>query len=393
MGLHIRKSLLHGALRLIHAADQRQPDPARLGTSAIQRILAISCTAIGDTLLSTPALRSLRLAYPKARISLLLNRNYVTLFANNPDVDEIIPYAGGYRRFFRLAWSLNRRNFDLALVLHGNEPQATPLAYLSGADFRFKLPNDNDFRFLLSNAEPVRRWSDFAHGIDQRLAVAALAGGAPTDRSMTLMATPAATARLNERLAAHGIPPNARLIGFQAGASTVSRRWSADRFIELGKRLLARQPDVWIVLTGAANERPLAEKIAASISNAHVWIAAGEPSLAELPALMQRLEVLLTGDTGPMHMAIAVGTTVVALFAVSDWRRSGPASDLTKHVVIQKWITCDPCLSKRCPYAEPLCMANITVDEVEQAIVGRLNGAPGEILETSGQALPMKVPA
>lgn len=393
MGLHIRKRLLHGVLRAIHAADRRRPDPAQLGSASIRRILAISCTAIGDTLLSTPALRSLRLAYPGAKISLLLNQSYVPLFANNPDVDEIIPYAGGYRHFLRLAWSLNRRRFDLALVLHGNEPQATPLAYLSGAAFRFKLPNDNDFRFLLSNAEPVRRWRDFAHGIDQRLAVAALAGGAPTDRSMTLAATPAATARLNERMAARGIPPDARLIGFQAGASTVSRRWSGDRFIELGKRLLASQPDAWIVLTGAASERPLAEKIAAGIDHPQVWIAAGEPSLAELPALMQRLALLLTGDTGPMHMAIAVGTPVVALFAVSDWRRSGPASDLQKHVVIQKWVTCDPCLSKRCPYAEPLCMANISVDEVEQAIVGRLNGAPGEILETSGPALPLKVRA
>jgi len=386
MGVHLREILLRGALRLIHAADRRRPDQTRLGTASIQRILAISCTAIGDTLLSTPALRSLRLAYPQARISLLLNRNYATLFANNPDIDEIIPYAGGYRRFFRLAWSLNRRRFDLALVLHGNEPQATPLAYLSGADFRFKLPNDNDYRFLLSNAEPVRRWSDLAHGIDQRLAVAALAGGAPTERTMTLSASPVAAARLDERLAARGIPAGARLIGFQAGASTVSRRWSVDRFTELGKRLLATQTDAWIVLTGAAGERALAEKIAAGIDDARVWIAAGEPSLAELPALMQRLQVLLTGDTGPMHMAIALGTPVVALFAVSDWRRSGPASDFGKHVVIQKWRTCEPCLSKRCPYAEPLCMANIGVDEVEQAILGRLAGAPGGVLEASAPA-------
>ncbi|MFZ2855011.1 MAG: glycosyltransferase family 9 protein [Rhodocyclaceae bacterium] len=382
MGLRLRKNLLHAALRLIHAADRRQPDAARLGGASIRRILAISCTAIGDTLLSTPALRSLRLAYPNAQISLLLNRNYATLFANNPDIDEIIPYAGGYRRFFRLAWLLNRRRFDLALILHGNEPQATPLAYLSGADFRFKLPNDNDFRFLLSNAEPVRRWSDFAHGIDQRLAVAALAGGAPTDRSMTLTPSPAATISLDQRMAARGIAPGAPLIGFQAGASTLSRRWAADRFVELGQRLLASRPDAWIVLTGAPGERPLAEKIAAGIGDARVWIAAGEPSLAELPALMQRLALLLTGDTGPMHMAIAVGTPVVALFAVSDWRRSGPADGFTKHVVIQKWITCKPCLSKRCPYAEPLCMANIGVDEVEQAIIGKLDGAPGGVFET-----------
>ena len=381
--MHLRETLLRGALRLIHAADRRRPETAQLGTRAIQRILAISCTAIGDTLLSTPALRSLRLAYPQARISLLLNRNYTTLFANNPDIDEIIPYAGGYRRFFRLAWSLNRRHFDVALVLHGNEPQATPLAYLSGADYRFKLPNDNRFRFLLSNAEPVRRWDDFGHGIEQRLAVAKLAGGAPTDRSMTLLSTPGAASRLSERIAAHGIPPGARQIGFQAGASTLSRRWSADRFVELGKRLLNRHADVWIVLTGSANERPLAEKIAAGIDHPRVWNAAGEPALAELPALMQNLQLLLTGDTGPMHMAIAVGTPVLALFAVSDWRRSGPASDFDKHVVIQKWRTCDPCLSKRCPYAEPLCMENISVDEVEQAILDRLAGAPGKITETT----------
>jgi ADP-heptose:LPS heptosyltransferase len=386
MGMHLREKLLRCALRLIHAADRRLPDPARLGTASIKRILAISCTAIGDTLLSTPALRSLRLAYPQARISLLLNRDYVTLFANNPDIDEVIPYAGGYRRFFRLAWSLNRCRFDLALVLHGNEPQATPLAYLSGADFRFKLPNDNDFRFLLSNSEPIRRWGDLEHGIDQRLEVAALAGGAPTDRSMTLITTPAALARLQDRMAARAIPANACLIGFQAGASTVSRRWSADRFAELGKRLLVRQADAWIVLTGSASERPLAEKIAAGINHGRVWVAAGEPSLAELPALMQRLQVLLTGDTGPMHVAIAAGTPVVALFAVSDWRRSGPASDFEKHVVIQKWRTCDPCLSKRCPYAEPLCMANISVDEVEQAILGRLAGAAGGVFEASAPA-------
>src|ERR1035437_2528532 len=148
MGTHIRESLLRTALRFVHARDKRQPDPARLGTDAIASILAISSTAIGDTLLSTPALRSLRLAYPQARISLLLNHNYVPLFANNPDIDEIIPYVGGYRRFFRLVGELRQRRFDLALILHGNEPQATPLAYLSGADFRFKLPNDNDFSFL-----------------------------------------------------------------------------------------------------------------------------------------------------------------------------------------------------------------------------------------------------
>ena len=173
------------------------------------------------------------------------------------------------------------------------------------------------------------------------------------------------------------------MIGFQAGASTVSRRWAAGRFVELGQRLLAACPDAWIVLTGAPGERDLAEGIRRGIALPRVWNAAGELPLVELPALMQRANVLLTGDTGPMHMALAVGTPVVALFAVSDWRRSGPSYDLHKHVVVQKWRTCDPCLSKRCPYAEPLCMANISVDEVERAVNGRLDGQPGGIFEAS----------
>ena len=105
--------------------------------------------------------------------------------------------------------------------------------------------------------------------------------------------------------------------------------------------------------------------------------------MAERPLALKQLAVLLTGDTGPMHMALAVGTPVVALFAVSDWRRSGPSSAMEKHFVIQKWRTCDPCLSKRCPYAEPLCMANISVDEVERAIKGRLDGLPGGVSEAS----------
>ena len=383
MGTHIREAILRKALRFIHARDRRKPDEKRIGTRAIKRILAISCTAIGDTLLSTPALRSLRLAYPHAHIALLLNQNYVSLFSNNPDIDEIVPYAGGYKRFFRLAWALRQQRFDIALILHGNEPQATPLAYLSGAEFRFKLPNDNDFCFLLSNAEPILHWDDFTHGIDQRLAVAALAGGIPTERKMTLSVSPAASDTFAARLASKSISPSVTLIGLQTGASTISRRWPLERFAELGKRLLNRAPDCHIVLTGSPAERGLNDNISRLIHSPRIWNAAGELSLSELPALMQRVRLLVTGDTGPMHMAIAVGTPVVAFFAVSNWKRPGPAYDFDKHTVIQKWRTCNPCQSKRCPYAEPLCMDNISIEEVELAVTNILEGRPGKISEAS----------
>lgn len=364
MALRLRESLLHGALRLASALDRRHPDPAELGTPAIRRILAISSTAIGDTLLSTPALRSLRLAYPEARISLLIHAAYVDLFQPLSGVDELIPYPGGWRRFGRLARQLRQRRFDLACILHGNEPQATPLAWLAGARFIFKLPNTSRFRFLLSNREPVLDWNDFAHGIDQRLAVARLGGGTATDRRMELP-VPAVRHQALAALAAEaGIAADAPLVALQAGASTVSRRWPADRYVQLARRLLAEQPTLRLVLTGSPAERPLAERIEAGIASPRVWNSAGRLPLPLLPALLARCRLLVSGDTGPMHLAVTLGTPVVALFAVSDWRRSGPAYDLDRHVVIQKWRTCDPCLSKRCPYPEPPCMDNIAVDEV-----------------------------
>lgn len=385
MALRIRENLLLLLLKLLHACDRRAPAATELGTASIRRILAISSTALGDTLLSTPGLRSLRLGYPHAQIDLLLNAAYLPLFANTSDIDATLPYHGGYHRFWRLVFSLRHRQYDLAIVFHGNEPQATPLMYLSGARFRFKLPNANRYRFLLSNHAIEEGWHDLGHGIDQRLKTAALAGGAPTDRRMTLPVDARAMTAFAARRNALGIPAGTRMIGLQAGASTTSRRWSVSRFAELAARLLVADADCRIVLTGSSAERALAEHIAALLDvdlRARLWIAAGSLPLEELPALMQSLAVLVTGDTGPMHMALALDTPVVALFAPSDWQRSGPAYALERHSIIQKTLTCDPCLSKRCPYAEPLCMQAIGVDEVEAAVLARLSGAPGTIADT-----------
>jgi lipopolysaccharide heptosyltransferase II len=368
MAFHPIESLIYQVLRVVHVLDHRHPSPTELGTKSIKRILVVSSTAIGDTLLSTPALRSLRLAYPEARISLLINPAYMGMFCDHPRVDELIPYRRGWLGFAWLAPRLRLRRFDLVCILHGNEPQATPLAYLSGARFIFKLPNTSRFRFLLTNSRAVLDWESFGHGIDQRLAVAKLAMGTTTDRRMELPISDAARTQVAEILARENITDNTPLIALQAGASTASRRWAPSQFIALAKRLLAERPTARIVLTGSPGERSLTNKIANGIGNARVWDAAGKVPVALLPALVERCTLMVSGDTGPMHLAVTVGTPVVALFAVSDWRRSGPAYDLDRHVVIQKWRTCDPCKSKKCPYTEPLCMENITVDEVFEAV-------------------------
>lgn len=378
MGTRIRENLLLAGMHLLHALDRRRPDPAELGTPAIRRILLMSCTAIGDTLLSTPAIRSLRQRYPDAEITLLVNAAYHSLFAHHPDIDGVLDYHGGYRRFFRLAWTLRRARFDLVAILHANEPQATPLAYLSGARWRFKLPNSSRFRFLLSNHEHVSQWGDFTHGIDQRLAVAALAGAQQMDKQMVLPVDPAQRTALRQWLAErHGIADSDVIVGFQVGASTASRRWPPARYAELARQLLAAYPALTIVITGSPQERALADAVAAEVGDGRLLVTAGEVPLARMPALVQRFHCLVSPDTGIMHMAIAVDTRIVGLFAAAHWTGSGPVTGLDRHIVIQKHRTCDPCLGKRCKYAAPPCMDNISVAEVMAACQRQL-AAPGK---------------
>ncbi len=377
MRIRLAENLLYFAARACKALDRRRPDVSGLQPGKIKNILLVSSTALGDALLSTPAMRSIRLGHPNARVSLLLNAAYRELFAGHPDIDEIISYRAGWGHFFRLALALRRRHFDAACILHGNEPQATPLAYLSGARFIFKLPNTSRFRFLLTNREPRLGWDAFGHGIEQRLKVAQLAGGAPTDLQMTLPADAAAEEEVAALLRARGIDGGVPLLGLQPGASTTSRRWAPARFVELARQLLAAHPGLRIVVTGSPQEKPLCQEISAAIGRGRAWASAGELPLRLLPALLRRCFTLVTGDTGPMHLAVAVRTPVVALFAVSDARRSGPAYDLDRHTVIQKWRTCDPCLSKRCPYSLPICMENISPEEVRAAVERLYHAAAG----------------
>jgi ADP-heptose:LPS heptosyltransferase len=373
MRLRLREPLLYQWLRIKRWFDRRPRPASELGTPVVQRILAISCTALGDMLMSTPGLRALRETYPRAHITLLVHPSLQALFTGLAEVDELIAYDGKWRSFGRVARQL--KAYDLAAIFHGNEPQATPLAYLSGARHIFKLPNNNRWNFLLSNREPVLAWDDLGHGIEQRLAVARLAGAVgECSLRMTVPLHATGEVTLNKALLERGWQ-NAEIVAFQPGASTMSRRWPRARFIAAAVKLAQAHPDVRFVVTGSPAEASLCQEIANAIEAAaplvggiRAWASAGQLPLLALPNLIKRASLLVTGYTGPMHLAITLETPVVALFAVSDPARSGPGYDLEKHIVIRKWRTCDPCFSKNCPYAEPLCMDNISVDEVVAAV-------------------------
>ncbi|MDO8427260.1 MAG: glycosyltransferase family 9 protein [Deltaproteobacteria bacterium] len=366
-------SCIYLYLKALKALDKRQTDLRYLKPDEVKNILVVSSTAIGDTLLSTPAIRAVRRGYPKAKIVALFNKGNMELFENNPNIDGIIPYHGGWKRFRATIDELKRHSFDLALIFHGNEPQATPLCYLGGARFIIKLPNNSRFSFLLSNREPVVSWDSLGHGIEARLKVAGLAGCAPQGERMELFIDKEGESKVEELLGGWGLKEGV-LIGLQPGASTLSRQWFPERFIELGKRLVDNGHKV--ILTGSPEEAALCGKIAEGIGGG-AFVAAERLNLKAVPALIKRLSAFVTGDTGPMHIAITVGTPVVALYAVADARKTGPLYDRQRHRVIQKDRTCEPCSLKKCRYQK--CMENISADEVFNAVMDVLGKRAGRV--------------
>ena len=188
MRLNPLDGIVYLLVKGIKAFDRRDTDLKYFDPDKVKSILVVSSTAIGDTLLSTPAIRAIRERYPDTKIVAHFNIKNMELFENNPHIDGIIPYYGGYKRFFKTVREFRRNRFDVAFILHGNEPQATPMAYLSGADFIVKLPNTSKYGFLLSNTTSHLQLptSEFVHGIEQRLKVAALIGCSNKDKRMVL---------------------------------------------------------------------------------------------------------------------------------------------------------------------------------------------------------------
>ena len=337
MRLHPLDPVLATMMRR-RAAAGRAPRPlAEFDPGRVQHILAVSSTAIGDTLFATPAWRALRARYPAARIVGHIRNKVVPLFRDNSHLDAIIPYAGGYRRFLSTVAALRRERFDVALIFHGMGPQAIPMAVLSGAPFVIRIPNTSEYGYLLSNGGPAPENLPYAgeHAIQSRLRIARMADAKSDDIRMVLPVTSddrraAATLLARFQLGAHR-----PMLGLVPGAAAAFKQWPSERFVAAAKALLDDRPGWRAVILGSAAERRLAGEVACGIGPAAVSLA-GQLDLRALRGLVAGLRLLMTNDTGPLHMAVALGTPTVSLFGATNSRGTGPLQDRERHMVIER---------------------------------------------------------
>lgn len=333
----------------------------------VNNILIVSSTAIGDTLLSTPAIRAVRTAYQDARIVLHVRNKHRELFEENSNIDRIIPYYGGYKKFWKTIREFRTENFDLVVILHGNGPQAIPMAYLSGAPFVIRLPVCKEFGYLLSNGE-IRGFDYWDHhAIIGRLKIASLVGCTNVSVEMELDIDRNSEEHIDNWINRCGLNKYSPLVGFQVGAGSPFKQWPAERFAELGRRIANAEGKVLILIMGSKKERTICRRVARSIDSDRVVSVAGDFSLKQVAALIKRLNLLVTNDTGTMHIGIAVKTRTISLFCPTNAWGVGPIQDKHLHIAIQKDRPCEECVAQRCN--EPFCMERITVDEVFQAFI------------------------
>jgi len=323
----------------------------------INEIYCFSNTAIGDTLFNTPVFRSLKNNFPNKKVIAILNPTNYTLFENNKDIDEIILYSGKNKHFFQTLKKLKEKKPKLILLLHSNEPQATSISVLSGAKYIIKIPNyTSKFNSWHSNkpTEPM----DDKHGIFNRLRQLKYLNIKENNPKMYLPLKNESTYCIEKYFENN----NKKLIGFQIGASTVSRMWFKEKWIELGKAILKKYPDTNIVLTGSPNEIKLTTEVKIGINDKRVLNLAGNFKLNTAAALINKLDLLITPDTGPLHIATALKIPTIGFFVVANHAGSNACYDKDIHLYIQKYKTCNPCIAKNCKFAE--CMLQIEVNEV-----------------------------
>ena len=353
---------------------ERKKTVNELNPDEISNVLAISSTAIGDTLLSTPAVRAIRCILPNASIDFMVREKFSVLFENNPDIRTIIPYYGGYKRLFSLLNRIKSGNYDLCLVFHDSDPCPVQAAYLARIPFIARIGlKDETVAPFLNMRVPYR---DEAHAIEQRLDVLRtlfkVKLDSPRDKRMVLpVAVEEAETFWDDLLNGLGCnyAKNKR-IGFQISASKPYCVWPKGHFSELGKRLLADSEDVNIILFGGPGDEKTGKEIAEGMTTdpgqkPRIINLAGRLPLKKLPAALRGLDLFITNDTGPFHVAVALKTHTISLFVPSTVRHTGPYQDLEIHKVIRKPKPCSPCIQKYCN--DPNCMSIISVEEVYQA--------------------------
>ena len=335
------------------------------------KILILKPSSLGDVVQALPVLRLLKRHLPASEIYWWIDSNLAPLLEGDPDLAGVVPFARRrwatprhWPEIWRSIRWLRQQAFDWVIDLQCLM-RSGAFAWLTNGKLLIGLDEPREgargFYDLI-----VRRPSALTHAVDWYLSVLPLLGVPADGEFQWLPERPG----LAESVRRKWPVERAKWIIIQPGARWLNKRWPAESYAEVVRRLAATNLEFQFVILGGEEDRPLGEVIA-RVDGRRCLDLTGRISLPEMVEWIRLSKLMVTNDTGPMHVAAALGTPVVALFGPTEPRRTGPYRQL-EHVV-RLDLPCVPCLKPRCAYAKPLeCLRAISPAAVVDAVQRRL---------------------
>lgn len=290
-------------------------------------IVIYSTTALGDFMFNTPAIREVRRRYPNAYITLVAHRKNQQLVEKGLHYDRVVYWDNKIKSLPVLVKSLKEHQPDLALILHSHLPYDVISAVMAGVKY---IIRDN----YMNGISGLEEWLSnyvfhyYGHFVRRKMELVSVLGCDPNAVAMEIPSPYQPGVK----------DPDATVIGMQIGASTESRCWPIAHFAKLIDMIAQRHSAVKIVLIGGGADSARGEELLRQLSDKNKEIVTnqiGKTDLQQLITLIDGFDVLVTGDTGPLHLAVGVKTKTISLFVTADSRSTGPIQDTELHRIIQ----------------------------------------------------------
>ncbi len=337
-----------------------------LDTINPKRICLIKPSAFGDVAQTLPLLPVLKERFPRADVSWVIRSELQDLLTGHPHLDEIIPFQrkGSWRNWGAMLRGLRARKFDLVFDLQGLLRSAV-MTWATRAPLRIGLETAREgAQWACHHTLPdTGRWTP-AHLRYWRIAEALGCGEHRRETHIT-------TSHADRRFVAELTPKGRPILAVHAGARWETKRWPVENFAVVAARA-SRQFGFSVLILGSREEAPVALQLQHHLRRcapgANVLELAGGTTIKQLAALLKRVDVLLTNDSGPMHLAAGLGTPVLGIFTATNPLRSGPPGH--QHELVTTALPCHSCYKKQCPKRgrkKRACLQDITTEEVWSA--------------------------
>lgn len=342
--------------------------------SDFRRILIVRTDRIGDVLLSTPVIKAFRDAYPNAYIAMMVSPYAKDIIDGNPYLDEVITYdkEAAHKSWvgsIKFSFALKKKRFELAVILHPTN-RVHLVVFFAGIPRR--IGYDRKFGFLLTDRIRHTKQLGQKHELEYNLDLVRYLGIQPQDKNLFMPIKPESEHWIEELFKQERIDKCDKLLAIHPDASCISKIWPASRFAEAADKLVEKYGFKVLIIAGP---KDTAKASAVARNMRHLAInLAGRTRLSQLASLLARCQLFISCDSGPVHIASAVGVPVISIFGRNQRglspKRWGPTGK--KDQILHKEVGCIECLAHNC-IKDFACLMAISVDDVLNAVDSIVN--------------------